>query len=86
MNDLYTDTDPQVERVLTGLLRDAPEWRRIEIMCGMIETLQQLVFSGVRQRHPHASETEVRSLVADILLGPEVAEKVYGARVSGGIP
>ncbi len=86
MNDLYSDTDPQVERVLTGLLRDAPEWRRIEIMCGMIETLQQLVFSGVRRRHPDASESEVRRLVADILLGPEVAEKVYGARVFGGTP
>mgnify|MGYP006883596921 FL=1 len=85
MNDLDYDTDPQAERVLVGLLRDAPEWRRIEIMCGMIEALQQLVFSGVRQRHPHASESEVRRLVADILLGPEMAEKVYGARVSGGV-
>ena len=86
MDNLYADTDPSTESILIGLLRDAPEWRRVEIMCGMIETLRQLVFGGVRQRHPHASEAEVRRLAADILLGPEIAETAYGAWVSGGTP
>jgi hypothetical protein len=72
------DTDPQAERVLIGLLQEAPQWRRIEIMCGMIETLRSLVLSGVRQRYPHAGEDEIRRRVADILLGPELAEKAYG--------
>lgn len=84
MDNLYADTDPPTELILIGLLRDASEWRRIEIMCGMIETLRQLIFGGVRQRHPHASEAEVRRLAADILLGPEMAGKVYGAREPGG--
>lgn len=72
------DTDPQTERVLTGLLREAPEWRRVEIMCGMIETLRSLVMSGVRERYPDAGEDEVRRRAADILLGPELAEQAYG--------
>jgi hypothetical protein len=75
---MLTDTDPQAERVLIGLLREAPEWRRVEIMCGMIETLRSLVFSGVRERYPDAGEDEVRRRAADILLGPELAEKAYG--------
>jgi len=86
MDNLCADTDPSTERILIGLLRDAPEWRRIEIMCSMIETLRQLVFGGVRQRHPHAGEAEVRRLAADILLGPKLAEKVYGAWAPGGTP
>jgi hypothetical protein len=86
MNDLHADTDPQSERILVELLRDAPEWRRIEIMCGMIEAVRQLVSSGVRQRHPDAGEDEVRHLTADILLGHEAAEKVYGVRIPGGAP
>jgi hypothetical protein len=72
------DTDPETERVLTGLLREAPEWRRVEIMCGMIETLRGLVMGGVRERYPDAGEDEVRRRAADILLGPELAEQAYG--------
>lgn len=75
---MIIDTDIQAERVLIGLLREAPEWRRIEIMCGMIETLRGLVFSGVRERYPNADEDEVRRRAADVLLGPELAEKAYG--------
>jgi hypothetical protein len=80
------DTDPQAERVLLELLRSAPEWRRVEIMCGMIETLQQLVLSGVRDRHPGASEVEVRRRAADILLGQDLARLAYGPPPSGHTP
>ncbi len=52
----------------------------------MIEAVRQLVSSGVRQRHPDAGEDEVRHLTADILLGHEAAEKVYGVRIPGGAP
>jgi hypothetical protein len=76
---MFVDTDPQAERVLISLLREAPEWRRLEIMCGMIETLRSLVFSGVRERYPNAGEEEIRRRAADILLGPELAEQAYGS-------
>lgn len=83
MKHAFDDTDPQTQRVQLELMRSAPEWRRIEIMCGMIETLQQLVLSGVRQRHPGASEVEVRRRAADILLGTELAREAYGPPTSG---
>lgn len=86
MKQPYDDTDPQTERVLLELMRSAPEWRRVETMCGMIETLQQLVLSGVRERHPGASEVEVRRRAADILLGPELARQAYGPLTSSSTP
>jgi len=32
----------------------------------------------LRQRHPNASPEELRRRLADILLGPELAVRVYG--------
>ena len=86
MKHPYDDTGPQAEHVLLELMRNAPEWRRIEIMCGMIESLRQLVFSGVRERHPEASEAEVHRRAADILLGPELARQAYGPSPFGNTP
>jgi hypothetical protein len=37
-----------------------------------------LALSSLRQRHPHASEAELRRRLADLLLGPALAAQVYG--------
>ncbi len=37
-----------------------------------------LALMGLRSRYPHASETELRRRLADLLLGEELARKVYG--------
>jgi hypothetical protein len=78
MGTLYDDTDAETERVLIALIRETPVWRRMEITCGMIETLRSLVLSGVAERYPHAGEAEIRRRAADILLGPELAAKAFG--------
>jgi len=40
-----------------------------------------LALSGLRQRHPQASEDELRRHLADLWLGPELAARVYGPLV-----
>jgi hypothetical protein len=37
-----------------------------------------LAWTGLRSRYPHASEVELRRRLADLLLGEELARKVYG--------
>jgi hypothetical protein len=37
-----------------------------------------LALAGLRSRYPQASETEMRRRPADLLLGEELARKVYG--------
>lgn len=72
------DTNPDAERVLVELLRRAPAWRRLQLADRMSATVRELCLSGVRSRHPLASEAEVRRRFADIHLGTELAAKAYG--------
>jgi len=41
-------------------------------------TVRTLALSGLRQRYPQASPAELNRHLADILLGPQLAQKAYG--------
>ena len=78
MRTLYSDTNPKTERVQIELLRRAPAWRKIQMVSQLNETVRTLALSGLRQRHPDASPQVLRRLLADLMLGESLAEKVYG--------
>jgi hypothetical protein len=40
--------------------------------------MKLLARAGLRQRYPQADETELQRHLADLLLGPVLAERVYG--------
>ena len=44
----------------------------------MYETVKQLASQGLRKRHPDCSDIELRRRLADLLLGDELAQQVYG--------
>ena len=69
-----TDTSPEAEEVLLELLRDAPPWRKLELVCDLNRALRQLVLSELAQCYPDKSESELRVLLAERLYGTEVAE------------
>ncbi len=69
-----TDTSPEAEEVLLELLRDAPPWRKLELVCDLNRALRQLVLSELAQSYPDKSESELRVLLAERLYGTEVAE------------
>jgi hypothetical protein len=73
-----TDTSPEAERVLIELLRRTAVWRRLQLADEMSKTAREMSMAGLRLRHPHASEKELRRRFADLHLGPELAEQVYG--------
>ncbi len=75
---LFPDTHPEAEAVLIKLLRQAPPWRKLYIVGQMNQTVRTLALSGLRQRHPQATPHELRRRLADLLLGTELAERVYG--------
>ena len=78
MARLFTDTTPEAEAVLLGLLREAPGWRKMQMMDQLNARMRTLLLSGLRERHPQADEAELRRRMADLLLGKELAETVYG--------
>ncbi len=79
MSVLFPDTRPEAERVLIDLLRKAPAWRKLEMVGQMNQAVRDLVLSGLRRRYPNASSEELRRRLADVMLGPELAARVYGS-------
>lgn len=78
MSSLFPDTQPVAEQILLQLLRQASPQRKFEMLGQMNEAVRILALSGLRQRHPDATSQELRRRLADLLLGPALAEKVYG--------
>ncbi len=66
-----TDTSPDAMQVLLELLKDAPPWRKLELMDQWNVSLRLLVMSELRRRNPNKSENELRLLLAERLFGPE---------------
>jgi hypothetical protein len=78
MSVLFSDTSPEAEEVLIELLRKAPPWRKLEMVGQLNATVRTLALCGLKQRYPQATPEELRRRLADLLLGEELASKVYG--------
>jgi len=73
-----SDTHPDAQRALIEMAREAPAWRKAYMAGRMYETVKYLALVGLRQRYPGADEPELRRRLADLLLGPVLAARVYG--------
>jgi hypothetical protein len=78
MTTLSPDTDPKIERLYIERLRQMPPWRKMQLVSDMNETVRALALAGLRQRHPDDTPAQRRRRLADLILGPELAARVYG--------
>lgn len=78
MSVLSSDTHPKMEAFQIQAIRRMPAWKKIAIMDDLNQTVKALVVSGIKQRHPEATPEQVRRMLADLMLGAELAGKVYG--------
>ena len=78
MTTLFPDTRPEAEAVLIRLLREAPAWRKLEMVDQLNQSVKMLALAGLRQRYPNDRKDQLRRRLADLLLGDELARKVYG--------
>ncbi len=78
MSVLFPDTRPEAEAVLIQLLREAPPWRRLDMVWQMNEAVKTMMLNGLRERYPQDSPATLRRRMADLLLGHELATRVYG--------
>lgn len=81
MTALSPDTHPEIERLQIERLRQMPAWRKMVLMAGMSQTVRTLALAGLRQRYPDDSPAQRRRRLADLLLGPDLAARVYGPLV-----
>jgi len=75
----HGDTHAEPERVQIALMRAAPPWRKLALLGQLNATVKALALEGLRRRHPQASESALRRLLAEQLLGEALAARVYGA-------
>lgn len=65
MTALFPDTSPVAEAVLLDLYRQASGQRKLAIVGELYAATKQLMLGGLRQRHPHATEAELRRRLAE---------------------
>jgi hypothetical protein len=78
MSALFPDTRPEAEVVLIRLLRQAPPWRKLEMVDQLNQSVKLLALAGLRKRYQHDTEEQLRRRLADLLLGDKLAFKIYG--------
>jgi len=78
MSVLSSDTHPKMEALQIQLLRQATPLRKMEMLAQLNASARTLALMGLRSRYPQAGEAELRRRLAGLLLGEELARKVYG--------
>lgn len=74
---LYSDTHPQIEALQIEIIRRMPAWKKISVVDELNEMVKTMAISGLKERHPEATPQQIHRLLADLMLGPELAQKVY---------
>ena len=77
MTALYSDTHPKMEALQIELIRRMPSWKKMAMVDSLNETVKALALGGIRQRHPDATPEQLRRMLAEMMLGAELARKVY---------
>ena len=77
MSTLSADTHPKIEQMQIEFIRRMPSWKKFAIVDGLNETVKTLAITGIKQRNPNATPAQVQRMLAELMLGAELAQKVY---------
>jgi hypothetical protein len=72
------DTDAESQRIIIELARKTPIWKKFAQVAATTETCRAFARAGIRRRHPHATEDEIKCRLAALVLDREIMKKVYG--------
>ena len=75
---LFPDTHPKMEALQIQLWREATPTRKMQMLAQLNESARILALTGLRSQYPQASAEELRRKLAGLILGEELARKVYG--------
>ena len=78
MSALFPDTHPKMEALQIELWRAASPTRKMQMLAQLNQSAHLLALAGLRSQYPQAGEDELRRRLAGLLLGEEMAYKVYG--------
>jgi len=86
MKTQSVDTRPEAERVLIGLLRKAPIWRRLLLTRNLNRTVRTLNIQGWHWCHTNDPVEHLHHYLANIWLGEPLATQISAARDAAHIP
>ena len=78
MTALYSDTHPKMEALQIQLWRQASPTQKMNALAQLNASARLLALTGLRARYPQATEAELHRKLADLVLGEELARKVFG--------
>ncbi len=78
MSILSSDTHPKMEALQIQLWRQASPTQKMHMLAQLNASAHTLALTGLRSRFPQASEVELRRRLAGLVLGEELAQRVYG--------
>lgn len=81
MNEILSDTNPEIAELQRSLLRQVGSARKLAMLGEMNKAVKALALSGLRSRYPEDNPTMLRRRLADLILGPKLAAQVYGPRM-----
>ena len=73
-----SDTHPDIEAIQIALFRQATTARKLALVGELNQTVKTLALSGLKTRYPDDPPELLRRRLADLLLGPGLACKVFG--------
>jgi len=76
--DAPTDTRPEIALLLRNMLREATPAKKLALVGQMNKTVITLAMAGLRSRFPEDPPAILHRRLADLILGKELASKVYG--------
>lgn len=72
------DTSIKVERILIEAYQRMSPQEKLQKISQMSQACTDLAILGIRQRHPHANEQEIRLRLAALRLSRETMIKAFG--------
>ncbi len=72
------DTSPEAARRQLEIYREMPPERKLELVEDANQTARLLALAGLAQRYPEDPPERLRRRLFDLILGPELAVRVYG--------
>ena len=84
MIETISDTRPEVADLQHSLLRQVGPARKLAMLGQMNLTVRTLALSGLRYRYPGDTPEILRRRLADLVLGRELANLVYGPADGNG--
>lgn len=68
------DTSSDVEKIQIGLLRQAGQTRRTQLMLSLTQSMFALSWHNLQNAHPQLSEQEQKIKFVELLYGPSLAK------------